>query len=94
MNTARIPSFGFARGAVVRLRAGGPNMLVVRGFDRVTVVIAIMADAAGSVRLFEVATDDLELILEQGPVTPAAEQAMAAYFRKYPLKPSTGEPHA
>lgn len=58
-----IPSFGFARGAVVRRHDGGPNMLVVRGFLDVTVVVVVEGDRDGQLRLREVATSDLVELL-------------------------------
>lgn len=58
-----LPSFGFARGAVVRRKGGGPNMLVVRGFVEVTAVVVVEGDADGNLRLREIATAELEQLL-------------------------------
>lgn len=82
MPVTAIPSLGFARGAVVRLRVGGPNMLVVRGLGDMTAVISIMGDGGGQVRLFEVETAALEQLLPQGAITDAAIAAIDAYFSK------------
>ena len=67
-----IPSLGFARGAIVKKKAGGPNMLVVRGLGDRTAVVVCESDEAGTLRLRDLATDDLRLVLdaetpEQGP---------------------------
>ena len=63
-----IPSFGFARGSVVRLRSDHPdapsmNMLVVRGLGETTAVIRVESDEAGTLRLREVPTKDLIQVL-------------------------------
>jgi hypothetical protein len=62
----RIPSFGFARGAVVREATNGPNMLVVRGLGETTVVIVIEGDEGGKVRLRERPTAALRQVLAAG----------------------------
>lgn len=59
----RIPSLGFARGAVVRMRDDGPNMLVVRGLEDRTVCIVIEGDAGGTLRLRDCPTADLHQVL-------------------------------
>lgn len=87
----KIPSRGFARGAIVRLRVGGPNMLVVRGHGSFTAVVSILGDEGGNVRLFDVATDDLVKVLDQGPITEAVEQALAEYFFRNPRHPTPPE---
>ena len=58
-----IPSFGFGRGAVVRLSTGGENMLVVRQLETTTACIVCEGDTGGTLRLREFATDDLTQIL-------------------------------
>lgn len=63
MSPERIPSFGFARGAVVRATGGGPNMLVVRGLGETTAVILCEGDEGGTLRLREYQTADLEQLL-------------------------------
>lgn len=63
MNVERIPSFSFTRGAIVR-RADGPNMLVVRGLEKTTVVVVCEADHGGSLRLREYPTGELTQVLE------------------------------
>lgn len=63
MTVTPIPSFGFARGAVVRQQLGGPNMLVVRGLGEATVVVVIEGDAGGQVRLRELPTASLHQVL-------------------------------
>lgn len=65
----RIPSFGFARGSVVRAIGGGPNMLVVRGLEDRTVVVVCESDDSGSLRLRDPKTDTLELVVQAA--TPA-----------------------
>lgn len=65
----RIPSFGFARGAVVRAIGGGPNMLVVRGLEDRTVVVVCESDDGGSLRLRDPKTTTLELVAQAA--TPA-----------------------
>lgn len=70
MSVSAIPTFGFARGAVVRTAPDGPNMLVVRGLGDRTAVIVIEGDAGGQVRLRDVATADLFQVLEAQTPTP------------------------
>jgi hypothetical protein len=62
----RIPSFGFARGTVVREATDGPNMLVVRGLGKTTVVIVIEGDEGGKVRMRERPTAALRQVLAAG----------------------------
>lgn len=62
----RIPSFGFARGTVVREASDGPNMLVVRGLGETTAVIVIEGDDGGQVRLRERPTAVLRQVLAAG----------------------------
>lgn len=62
MSVSAIPSIGFARGAVVRPKAGGPNMLVVRGLADRTVVVVCESDEGGSLRLRDPKTETLELV--------------------------------
>lgn len=71
-----IPSFGFARGAVVRQEDGGPNMIVVRGLGATTAVILVEADESGHLRLREVPTASLRQVLPAQ--TPADSGGMAA----------------
>lgn len=59
----RLPTYGFARGAVVRKFGQGPNMLVVRQLEDTTCVIIIEGDEGGKVRMREVQTHDMELAL-------------------------------
>ncbi len=40
-SVTQIPRRGFARGAVVREKEGGPNMLVVRQLDQMTACFLI-----------------------------------------------------
>jgi len=63
MGVTTIPSFGFARGAIVRAKAGGPNMLVVRGLEDRTVVVVCESDDGGSLRLRDPKTETLELVV-------------------------------
>jgi len=58
-----LPTIGFARGSVVRNRDDGPNMLVVRSYGERTVVVVITHDDAGNVRMTDIATSTLRLIL-------------------------------
>ena len=67
----RIPSLGFARGAIVRRVEDGRNMLVVRGLGETTAVIVIESDHAGSVRIREFPTADLHQVLASGTPEPA-----------------------
>jgi hypothetical protein len=65
-----IPSLGFTRGAVVRLKEDGsqwPNMLVVRGLGETTAVIRCEGDTGGALRLREFPTRDLFQVLGNGP---------------------------
>lgn len=59
-----IPSLAFARGAVVRRKGGGPNMLVVRGYPDVTVAVVCDGDKDGSLRMKDFPTRDLEQLIE------------------------------
>ena len=54
-----IPSFGFARGAVVSHLLGKGNLLVVRQMEKTTVVVAIEGDEGGTLRLREYPTSSL-----------------------------------
>ena len=58
----KIPSYGFARGAVVR-QGDGPNMIVVRCFGERTACVFCESDKDGGLRLKEFSTRDLEQIL-------------------------------
>lgn len=60
---ARIPSFGFIRGAIVRCHGEPPNMLVVRGLGETTAVIVCEGDEGGTLRLREYPTAELEQVL-------------------------------
>lgn len=73
MSVTAIPTFGFARGAVVRSSPSGPNMLVVRGLGDRTAVIVIEGDTGGQVRLRDVPTAGLfEVLAAQTPLpTPS-----------------------
>lgn len=62
----RIPSFGFARGAIVHRRGSSRNMLVVRGLGETTACIVIESDQSGAVRLREFPTADLTEVLASG----------------------------
>lgn len=62
MSVSVIPTIGFARGAVVRPRDGGPNMLVVRGHEDRTVVVVCESDEGGTLRLRDHKTEKLELV--------------------------------
>ena len=64
VSVTTIPTIGFARGAVVRATDDGPNMLVVRGMGDRTVVIVIEADGGGNVRLRDLPTGMLHLVLK------------------------------
>jgi hypothetical protein len=61
-----IPSRGFARGAVVHRQGSTRNMLVVRGFGDITVVVVIESDTDGNLRLREVPTAELTEVLRSG----------------------------
>ena len=58
-----IPSAAFARGAVVRRGADGPNMLVVRSWPDETCVVAVEGQADGTLRLRGVPTAELRQVL-------------------------------
>lgn len=62
---AVIPSFGFARGAIVTFKAGDPNMLVVWGLEVTTVVVVCEGDDAGQLRLREYETCTLKQVLDK-----------------------------
>ncbi len=64
MSVTAIPSLGFARGAVVRAKGAGPNMLVVRGLGPTTAVVLCTGDEGGKLRLQEFKTGDLEQVME------------------------------
>ncbi len=68
----RLPTFGFARGAIVR-HNGGPNMLVVRQLDRNVVCVLCEGDAGGTLRLREFPSDECEQIVATNtPLDPAS----------------------
>lgn len=67
-----IPSFGFTRGAIVRWRNKGPNMLVIRGLGETTAVIVCEGDAGGTVRLREYPTRGLQQVLPSNQHAGAA----------------------
>lgn len=69
MSVVELPTIGFARGAVVRPKGGGPNMLVVRCLEDRTVVIVIESDEGGDLRLRDLKSSDLEQLLPAN--TPA-----------------------
>jgi hypothetical protein len=62
-SVTQIPRRGFARGAVVRKKEGGPNMLVVRQLDQMTACFLIESDQPGAVCIGQFATFDLEQIV-------------------------------
>jgi hypothetical protein len=64
MSITPIPSLGFARGAVVRAKGGGPNMLVVRGLGETTAVVLCEGNGPRTLRLQEFKTGDLEQVME------------------------------
>ena len=72
-DVSAFPAIGFARGSIVRSKAGGPYMLVVRGLEDRTVVVVCESDDGGSLRLRDPKTDTLELVL--AGQTPAAIRA-------------------
>ncbi|MFC3628262.1 hypothetical protein ACFOM8_02250 [Paracoccus angustae] len=72
MSVTTIPTLGFARGAIVRARGGGPNMLAVRGLDDRTVVVVCESDEGGSLRLRDPETSTLEQVLPATTPTGAA----------------------
>ena len=59
-----IPTFGFARGAIVRKTSGGPNMLVVRDLAETVCVVRCEGDEAGTLRLREEPKHDLVQVLD------------------------------
>lgn len=63
MAVSTIPSFGFSRGSVVRMKGGGPNMLVVRGVDDRTVVVVCEGEEDGTLRLRDPKSETLELVV-------------------------------
>ncbi len=68
-----IPSFGFARGAVVRHRENDNHMIVVRGLGERTVCVFCAGDAGGQLRMLEFKTCDLIQELPSGvPATVAS----------------------
>ena len=71
-----IPTLGFARGAIVRKKGGGPNMLVVRGIDDRTVVVVVEGDGGGQLRLRDLKTETLEQIVASA--TPLDQQQFSA----------------
>lgn len=75
MSVTTIPTIGFARGAVVRAADDGPNMLVVRGMGDRTVVIVIEADDGGNVRLRDLPTARLHLVLKAQTPARSGEEA-------------------
>jgi len=58
-----IPSRGFARGAVVRIKGEANNMLVIRGLETTTLVIVCESDNGGDARMREFPSRDLVQIL-------------------------------
>lgn len=60
---AEFPPLGFGRGAVVRFRDGGENMLVIRSLEESTIAIACEGDEGGKLRMGEYWTRDLIQIL-------------------------------
>ena len=62
----RIPTLGFARGAVVHRAGSTRNMLVVRGLGETTACIVIESDHSGAVRLREFPTAELTEVLASG----------------------------
>lgn len=58
-----IGSYGFIRGAIVRHKGIGPNMLVVRGLGPTTAVIVCEGDAGGTLRVREYETRELKQVL-------------------------------
>ena len=70
-NAIRIPSFGFARGSVVR-RNDGPNMIVVRSLGDRTVVVGCEADKDGTLRLRDYLTAELTQVLASNITEPDA----------------------
>lgn len=69
----RIPSFGFARGAVVRLHRGGPNMIVVRGLASTTACVFCDGDAGATLRMLEFQTADLRQVLPSSQIETSIE---------------------
>lgn len=61
---AAIPTFGFARGAIVRCVSGGPNMLVVRDLMDTVCVVRCEGDEAGTLRLREEPKCELVQVLD------------------------------
>lgn len=71
----RIPSFGFARGAIVRRKDSDRNMIVVRGLDTTTACVVVEGDAAGTLRLREYATDELvQMRVDEGPLDAIVQE--------------------
>lgn len=64
MTITAIPTFGFARGAIVRRTSGGPNMLVVRDLAETVCVVRCEGDEAGTLRLREEPKHDLVQVLD------------------------------
>jgi uncharacterized protein YodC (DUF2158 family) len=78
-NIQNFPAIGFARGSIVRAKSGGPNMLVIRGYGDRTVVVVCEADGDGHVRLRDVATETLQMILpSQTPLSIDLTQERAS----------------
>lgn len=73
-DVTQIPTIGFARGAVVKSKSGGPNMLVVRGLADRTVVVVCESDEGGTLRLRDPLTADLQQVLPaETPATQTRE---------------------
>lgn len=65
-----IPSFGFARGAIVRRPEGGPNMLVVRDLADTVCVVRCEGDEGGTLRFREEPKPGLAQVIDHdGRVT-------------------------
>lgn len=69
-----IPTFGYARGAIVRHASGGPNMLVVRDLLDVVCVIRCEGDAGGTLRLRDEPKGDLVQVLDHDGRNPLATE--------------------
>ena len=80
-NLVDFPPLGFGRGAIVRLKQGGENMLVVRLLETTTVVVVCESDRPGNIRLREFRNVDLEQIL--APRGAYDEQRAADHLRTF-----------
>lgn len=71
-----ISSKAFARGAVVVLKKGGPNMLVVRSFPDRTAAVLCAGDHDGTLRLKDFPTADLQQLFPANTPSDSGQWVM------------------